>query len=141
MDEQKGTCRLATENNGWIVSDPKALQSWFGNQIKDLSDTEKARLRRVIKAIKTWVSLKNIKLPSIAISTFIARNYVGYASEEDAIWKLSSSLTNHIVTGGRILSPINGDDLISAKDEEVSELKRACLQLQNVLKAVALSEC
>lgn len=140
MDEQKGTCRLATENNGWIVSDPKALQSWFGNQIKDLSDTEKARLRRVIKAIKTWVSLKNIKLPSIAISTFIARNYVGYASEEDAIWKLSSSLTNHIVTGGRILSPINGDDLISAKDEEVSELKRACLQLQNVLKAVALSE-
>lgn len=140
IDEQIGKCRLATENNGWIDSDPKALQSWFGNQIKDLSDTEKARLRRVIKAIKTWVSLKNIKLPSIAISTFIARNYVGYASEEDAIWKLSSSLTNHIVTGGRILSPINGDDLISAKDEEVSELKRACLQLQNVLKAVALSE-
>jgi hypothetical protein len=140
IDEQTGKCRLATENNGWIDSDPKALQSWFDNQVKHFSDTEKARLRRVIKAIKTWVSLKKIKLPSIAISTFIARNYVGYASEEDAIWELSNSLINYIETGRKVLSPINGDDLISTKGEELDKLKNACSQLQSVLRAVALSE-
>lgn len=99
IDEQTGKCRLATENSGWIDSDPKALQSWFDNQIKHLSDTEKTRLRRAIKAIKTWVSLRKIKLPSIAISTFIAKNYIGYNSEEDAIWELSNSLTSHILSG------------------------------------------
>jgi hypothetical protein len=139
MNEKTGICRLATETNGWIYSDPKAIQSWFDNQIKHLSDNEKARLRRVIKAIKTWVSLKKIKLPSIAISTFIARNYDGCDSEEDAMWKLSNTLTRHIESGRKIISPINGDDLISAEGEELNKLKSACSQFQSVLKAVPLS--
>jgi hypothetical protein len=140
MDKEAEQCRLATQNDGWIDSDPKALQSWFDNQIKHLSDHEKARLRRVIKALKTWVSLKKLKLPSIAISTFLARNYGSYTSEENAIWELSNRLTNHILTGMKILSPINGDDLIGGQDKEMDKLKRACSQFQSVLKAVALSE-
>lgn len=140
INEQTGKCRLATENNGWIDSDPKALQSWFDNQIKHFSDYEKAQLRRVIKAIKTWVSLKKIKLPSIAVSTFIARNYVGYTSEEDATWELCSQITNFLINDGRILSPINGDDLISPNIQELRELKAKCTQFQKVLEAIGLSE-
>lgn len=139
VDESTGKCRLATEKYGWIDSDPKLLQTWFNDQIKGLSDAEKARLRRVIKALKTWVCLKKIKLPSIAISTFVARNYVGYASEEDAVWSLANDLTNHLLNGGVILSPLNRDDLIGAKEQELFELKSKCSQFQKVLKAVPLS--
>ena len=139
FDEKKSKCRLATQNNGWIDSDPKSLQTWFSEQINHLSDSEKARLRRVIKALKTWACLKNAALPSVAISCFVARNYAEYQCEEEAVWTLAQRVADHLTNNGRILSPLNGDDLIGASDQELDDLRRKCYQLQKVLQAVKLS--
>ncbi|APD84804.1 hypothetical protein BM527_01130 [Alteromonas sp. Mex14] len=139
VNETSEKYRLATESNGWIDSDPKSLQSWFDDRAGHLSDAEKARLRRVIKALKTWVCLKKVKLPSIAISCFVACNYKTYSSEEDALWSLADSITSHLIDGGVVLSPRNGDDLIGATETELKELKRECARFQQVLKALALS--
>lgn len=139
FDKNKSKCRLATQNNGWIDSDPKSLQTWFSEQINHLSDSEKARLRRVIKALKTWACLKNAALPSIAISCFVVRHYAEYQCEEEAIWALAHRVADHLINDGRILSPLNGDDLIGASDQELDDLRRKCNKLEKVLKAVKLS--
>ncbi len=133
-------CRLATESNGWIDSDPKSLQSWFDLQIKHLSASEKARLRRVIKALKTWVCLKGIKLPSIAISVFVASNFTEYATDEDAVWSVASQLVTHLLSNGAIKSPLNNDDLIDADTEELDNLRSECSNFRNTLQELDSSD-
>lgn len=133
-------CRLATESNGWIDSDPKSLQSWFDLQIKHLSGIEKARLRRVIKTLKTWVCLKRIKLPSIAVSVFVASKFTKYATDEDAVWSIASQLVNHLLNGGAIESPLNNDDLIDADTEELDKLRSECSNFRYVLQELESSD-
>lgn len=122
FDQATNTCRLATEKSGWIDSDPKSLQDWFDNQVRLFSDPKKARLRRVIKNLKTWVCLKGAKLPSIAISVFIAESYQDFETDDDAFIQNAANLANHILSGDKILSPINGDDLVGEQEEEIEKL-------------------
>ena len=48
-DENTNTCRLATQNDGWIDSDPKALQDWFDDAVSHLEKPSIAKIRRIIK--------------------------------------------------------------------------------------------
>lgn len=140
INEDSSRCRLATESKGWIDSDPKSLQSWFDLQIRHLSSSEKARLRRVVKALKTWVCLKKVKLPSIAISVFVASNFTEYATDEDAVWCIARQLVTHLLNGGAIKSPLNNDDLIDADTEELDKLLTECSRFSLTLQALEYSD-
>ncbi|MDF1690474.1 MAG: CBASS cGAMP synthase [Cycloclasticus sp.] len=133
FDQDGDVCRLATESSGWIDSDPKSLQDWFEKTISGFSDQKKARLRRVIKYIKTWVSLKTVKLPSIAVTVFVAKYFHDYAQDDDAFIQSATSLANHLLSGGQISSPINGDDLIGGDDEDETKLRNELSNLRNFL--------
>ena len=47
--------RLATENDEWEKSDPKAIYLWFRDQFDDLP---RAKVRRQVKYLKAWAALK-----------------------------------------------------------------------------------
>ncbi len=135
-DNVTSTCRLATENSGWIDSDPKALQDWFDNKISYLTDTQRARLRRIIKYLKTWATLKFVKLPSIAITVYIAESYDDLERDDDAFIKNAEKLANYLLKGGEIQSPINGDDLLGRASDERSKLSH---ELGNLLENIQLA--
>jgi len=122
FDASADLCKLATEESDWIDSDPKSLQDWFDGKISKYTDTQKARIRRTIKYVKTWVALKNVKLPSIAITVYVAQNYHNLESDDDVLVQNAYNLANHIVGNGIIKSPINDDDLVCASEEEKQKL-------------------
>lgn len=126
-------CRLATESSGWIDSDPKSLQDWFDNKINAFSSEKKARLRRCIKNIKTWVALKAVKLPSIAITVFIANKFADFEQDDDVFVQNAANLAHHLNTDNKILSPINRDDLIAGTDEDKTKLNEQLRKLINSL--------
>lgn len=55
LDEDRDARSLATEENNWEDSDPKAIYKWFKNRFEDY---ERGRVRRLIRYIKAWASLK-----------------------------------------------------------------------------------
>ncbi|GIU24319.1 cyclic GMP-AMP synthase DncV-like nucleotidyltransferase [Shewanella sp. MBTL60-007] len=122
FDKESDLCKLATQNSGWIDSDPKSIQDWFDAAISKYDANQKARLRRCIKNIKTWVALKRVKLPSIAITIYIAQKYRDFEHDDDVCIQNFYNLANYLIGGGEILSPINGDDLIGANEEEKQKL-------------------
>jgi hypothetical protein len=124
FDKETNACRLATDNSGWIDSDPKSLQDWFDDRVRSLSDSQKARLRRVIKNLKTWVCLKGVKLPSIAITVFIAERFDDFETDDDAFLQNGANLANHLIGGAQIISPINGDDLIGGTEQDITQLSQ-----------------
>ncbi len=137
--KESETCRLATEESGWIDSDPKSLQDWFDSKISTYSTEKKARLRRCIKNIKTWVALKSVKLPSIAITVFIANKFDDFEQDDDVFVQNSANLLHHLKADNKILSPINGDDLIGGTNEDKTKLSEQLTILLNSLKGANAS--
>jgi hypothetical protein len=130
------TCRLATEKSGWIDSDPKSLQDWFDNKISDYSAEKKARLRRCIKNIKTWVALRAVKLPSIAITVFIANKFDDFEQDDDVFVQNAANLLHYLKADNKIHSPINGDDLIGGTNEDKTKLSgQLTLLLDSLISA------
>ena len=105
FDKERDLCKLATQDSGWIDSDPKAIQDWFDATISKYDANQKARLRRCIKNLKTWVALKKIKLPSIAITVYIAKNYQDFQCGDDVYVQNSYNLANYLVGGGGNYKP------------------------------------
>jgi hypothetical protein len=139
LDEDTGDCRLATENSGWIDSDPKSFQDWFDYKVSELSDLQKSRLRRIIKYFKTWVALKGVTLPSIAITTYVTDQYHDFEGDDDTFAQNSANLANHLRRGEGIKSPINGVDLVGGNDEEKSNLQKELVCLLQSLREVNVS--
>ncbi|MGI2149917.1 cyclic GMP-AMP synthase DncV-like nucleotidyltransferase [Shewanella baltica] len=130
------TCRLATEKSGWIDSDPKSLQDWFDKKISTFPAEKKARLRRCIKNIKTWVALRAVKLPSIAITVFIANTFADFEQDDDVFVQNAANLLHYLKANNKILSPINGDDLIGGTDEDKAKLsEQLILLLDSLIRA------
>lgn len=132
--KQTDICRLATEKSGWIDSDPKSLQDWFDNKISTYSTEKKARLRRCIKNIKTWVGLRTVKLPSIAITVFIANTFADFEQDDDVFVQNAANLLHFLKDDNKILSPINGDDLIGSTNEDKTKLSEQLTLLLDSLK-------
>ena len=55
LNESHDARSLATEENTWEDSDPKAIYIWFKDQFKD---DQRVRVRRFVKYVKAWATLK-----------------------------------------------------------------------------------
>ncbi len=56
LDSASGKLSLATQDDEWEDSDPKALYLWYKNLVSD--DYTRNKLRRQIRYIKAWAGLK-----------------------------------------------------------------------------------
>lgn len=120
LDENADLRNLATEENGWENSDPKALFEWFRDECKE--EQEGFQIRRMIRYLKMWSSLnfKEENRPSTIMLTVLmveAYKKVSFETIDDD--DLFSTCINHI------LERINQDKIVLNpvdKNEDINRL-------------------
>ncbi len=55
LDDERDARTLATEDNTWEESDPKAIYKWFTSQFDDYV---RIRVRRLVRYMKAWAALR-----------------------------------------------------------------------------------
>lgn len=111
IDEQSDTRELATEENKWEDSDPKAFYKWFRKECKD--ELEGLQIRRLIRYIKMWASLnfKEENRPSSILLTVLiveAFKKVSSVIEDDDLFSLCvKNISERIKVDNVIYNPID----------------------------------
>lgn len=123
-DESSDVCRLATQNDDWVDSDPKALQDWFDNQVSALDDNSRAQLRRIIKYLKAWTAINGgVTLPSIAITVLVATYFVESDHDDDSFIKTSLLVMDYVVNYDELPNPVQDGDLFGFSPAEYLEIQ------------------
>jgi len=71
LDANRDARRLATENDEWELSDPKAIYEWWKSKFDDAG---RARARRLVRYLKMWAALnfEDAGRPSSILLTVVA---------------------------------------------------------------------
>jgi hypothetical protein len=137
FDEKTGICKLATQNDGWVDSDPKALQDWFDIAVSHLEKSSIAKLRRIIKYLKVWTALKSksdgVSIPSIALTVLVANNFIEFDDDDDTFIQTTINVMEYILNNDTLKNPVHGGDLFGFKDNDLQlaqskaqALKKSC---------------
>lgn len=147
---------LATENDQWENSDPKAFYIWF----RELFTTDlRVKIRRIIRYLKVWSALKfeNIdeRPSSILLTVLVADAVVAIGeeritSDDEAFSEIVAVISERIQKSVVVLNPVNSCEDIGCRynsrqwnkiKERIYELKGACdyalSQKSEVLSAAA----
>jgi hypothetical protein len=134
-DDQGDVCKLATQNDEWINSDPKVLQDWFNEKTSSLSPKSLSQLRRVIKYLKAWTAIKGkddgIAIPSIAITVLVAINYVETKEDDDSFIETSAKVMGYISENSKLDNPVQSGDLFAFDDSDYQNIKKKAVALKN----------
>lgn len=76
-------CYLATKNDGWVESDPKAFKDWFMKYVTDYPLSYGEPLRRTVKYLKAWRDYCDVNLPSIVITILATKHFSSYSGRDD----------------------------------------------------------
>lgn len=110
-DDEKIT--LATENNEWENSDPKAFYEWF---YELYSDEDCSQIRRIIKYLKIWASLHLEKPPSsILLTVLIAEEYINMADNEKngddiCLKNISKKIIDRLDINSEVKNPVDENE-------------------------------
>ena len=114
-DRETEGCKLATENDEWVDSDPKAFQDWFDDSVSELTSDQLAQLRRVIKYLKVWTLLKEsiyeVSIPSIAITVLVVLNYQSFEHDDDSFVQTAVAVMSYVLKNRYLENPAQGGDL------------------------------
>lgn len=114
LDTDSGTLSLATQDDEWEHSDPKALYLWYKNLVED--DYLRHKLRRQIRYIKAWAALTFTEgqgRPSSIMLTVLmaqAMDKLGddaEASDDDLFEQLVASILATIEDDFRVENPVD----------------------------------
>lgn len=112
---------LATENNGWEESDPKAFYVWF---LEQFEDEDHAQVRRLIRYVKMWAALKLGAPPSsVMLTVLVAQAYVDLSVEDAetddlALQGIARAILERLNANPRVLNPINGSENLNRLSPE-----------------------
>lgn len=81
IDDEK--CYLATKNDGWTESDPKAFKEWFMSYVTNYPISYGEPLRRTVKYMKAWRDYCDVDLASIVITILATKNFSCYSGRDD----------------------------------------------------------
>ena len=123
--EELDSRSLATEENAWEDSDPKAIYIWFKNQFKD---DQRVRVRRIVRYLKAWAALKfrDIKgRPSSLLLTVLIAEAAQQLLEElpsqddDALAMVLLKISLNLGDAQDVQNPVDkGENLASRLSEE-----------------------
>lgn len=143
-DSETEICKLATQTDEWIDSDPKAIQDWFNQKVSSLTPKSLAQLRRIIKYLKVWTAIKgkkdNIRIPSIAITVLVTYLYVEADDDDDGFIQTAVGVMNYIISNDTLDNPCNGADLFGFKDNEYQQIKNRAEALKKSCEFIKESE-
>jgi len=143
LDPEAGRRTLATDN-GWETSDPKALYVWFKDKF---DDTTRATVRRQIRYLKCWATLKwrieegrpsSVLLTVLAAEAFavLTENQIG--TDDDTLLNLLRQIANRTARGRRVANPANFyEDLNRLTDAQATIF---CKGIQEFI-GIAASAC
>lgn len=143
-DAESGICKLATQNDEWVDSDPKSFQDWFDSSVGRLTANQIAQLRRVVKYLKVWTLLKrgddNVSIPSIALTVLVVNNYRYYESDDDSFIHTAIGAMNYIMNNRLLDNPAQGGDLFGFSDDEYVIAKQKANALKNSCEFILQSD-
>jgi len=121
LDEAQDSRSLATENDVWERSDPKAIYTWF----KDLfSNYSRDRTRRLIRYMKTWATLKFPEAedrPSSALLTVLVAEAVASlkdglpGSEDEALDEIIRKLSDRVAINQEVKNPVDSTENLACR--------------------------
>lgn len=121
LDENRDARALATENNEWEYSDPKAFYLWFKEKF---ADDDNSQIRRLIRYLKAWAALSLEKPPSsVLLTVLVAEAYLDFTEEQCdgddvALSHLSKSLIDRLEMDHRVPNPIDEKENLNRLTEE-----------------------
>jgi hypothetical protein len=124
LDSTNDSPYLATEDNKWEESDPKALYQWFLNQA--LTDEHGAQIRRIIRYFKMWAALKfsDSDRPSTIMLTVLIAEALdnvctpNVVQEEDTLFSLCvKEIIERLINNNAVLNPVNSSENLNRLNE------------------------
>jgi hypothetical protein len=120
MDE-----RTLASDQGWEISDPKAIYIWFKDKF---DETMRAVARRQIKYLKCWAALRwkldegrpsSIVLTVLAVEALSQLSDVSTASDDETLAAMLKTISSRLNRGTNIRNPINpGENLNRLTDKQ-----------------------
>ena len=132
---------LATENDEWEDSDPKAIYLWFKDSF---TDAKRVKVRRIIRYLKAWSALKFSDLKkrpsSILITILAAEAAISHGAsllgdDDDALADVVGAIVKRINNSREVKNPKNKNEDIGGRydddqwqgiEDGFGELKKVC---------------
>ena len=117
--------KLATEDDIWEESDPKAFYSWFINKFEE---DENRQVRRIIKYFKILTRLHLNDPPSSVLLTVLVSEAYESCSEEEvdgddlAIKSVAEKIISRLEKSIEVNNPVNLDEDLNRLSEEEIDL-------------------
>jgi len=119
LDNLHDTRALATEDNKWEDSDPKAIYVWFKTQVPE---EIRPQVRRLIRYLKAWAILNleegNGKPSAILLTILVAELYPMLSeeqcsSDDEALATILELILDRIKQNPTIRNPVDQNEIIS----------------------------
>lgn len=120
LERSTDTRRLATQSNGWEMSDPKPIYKWFKDAA---SGDEREQLRRLIRYLKGWAAVAFVATPdsrpsSILITVVATQAYqaawldrlLGVKDDEDAFVDIVDRIHSRLFAVREVRNPVDTDE-------------------------------
>lgn len=133
LDSERDSRMLATQDDEWEDSDPKALYVWFKDQF---DDQRRAKVRRQIRYLKIWAGLKfsdGDGKPSSTLLTVLAAEAAeelsddNFSSDDDALLALLENIANRLENDSTVPNPaIDGYENLASRlsEDEFEEFRQ-----------------
>ncbi len=119
LDPNADKRALATEENIWELSDPKALYIWFKNQFEDY---QREKARRLIRYIKCWVGLKfedGPNRPSSTLLTVLVADAFKdiptdkMVADDEAVLAVLEKIIERLNRNSKVVNPVDANEILS----------------------------
>lgn len=123
LDNGRDARSLATSENKWENSDPKAIYAWW-KLITGQAD--RARCRRLVRYLKTWAALKidaDARPSSILITVLVADAFDDlerdqYTGDDEFLREIVSKIASRLRDDAEVQNPANTNENLNRLDEE-----------------------
>ena len=119
LDADRDARDLATQENKWEESDPKAFYKWFKDTV---AEPLRTKARRQIRYLKIWAALKfenDVARPSsVLLTVLVTEAMVGMsdndlASDDDALRVVLGRVVARLEANASVPNPVNKDEILS----------------------------
>src|ERR1017187_8313762 len=126
LDADRDSRALATAEDEWENSDPKAIYTWWKDA---LSDQERPRCRRIVRYLKVWAALKfeeegrpsSILLTVLAAQAYLQLDLSSLSGDDETLHAVVAEIVDRLEISITVSNPVNDDEnlnRLSDKDNE-----------------------
>lgn len=121
LREDRDARSLATEDDSWEDSDPKAIYKWFTSQFDDYL---RGRVRRLVRYMKTWAALKfrsdQDRPASVLITVLVAQAVSTLdddlpGSEDEALDVVLRTVHETVSAAQDVRNPVDPDENLAGR--------------------------